>query len=272
MIDLMLAIACSSCVSLVMRWSEEKVNSETGMLTVNYLTCSICALLFCTDLGFDSASFLCGGTMGVLLVAGLVLLQFNIRRHGVILSSLYTRLGVIIPIVFAVFLFQEWPSAAQLLGIVLALMSVIFLNVRRGEKSGIGWSLILLLAANGTCDAMNKVFEAAGDPMYNGQFLLIAFSCALLFSVVRLLVFRDSLSFREALFGVMLGIPNYFSSRFLLYALQDIDAILAYPMYSVLTIIVITLLGIGIWHERVTKKTAAGMGGILLSIALMNMQ
>lgn len=28
--------------------------------------------------------------MGVLLVAGLILLQYNIHRHGVIVSSLYT--------------------------------------------------------------------------------------------------------------------------------------------------------------------------------------
>ena len=76
----------------------------------------------------------------------------------------------------------------------------------------------------------------------------------------------------RALAGVMLGIPNYFSSRFLLYSLQTLDAIIVYPMYSVLTVIVITLLGMGIWHERITKRTALGMLLILLSVAFMNVR
>ena len=43
-------------------------------------------------------------------------------------------------------------------------------------------------------------------------------------------------------------------------------------MYSVLTVIVIALLGMGIWHERITKRTALGMLLILLSLAFMNVR
>ena len=271
MIDLLTAIGCSACVSMVMRWSEGYVQDKTGMLAVNYMVCSLCALLCCSAIGFDVPSFACGALMGVLLVAGLILLQYNIHRHGVIVSSLYTRLGVIVPILFSIVLFDERPAVIQLLGIALAIVSIIFLNSRKGEK-GIGWSLILLLAANGTCDAMNKVYEAAGSPVYSGQFLMIAFVCAMLLSLFMLLTGNGRIGKREALAGVMLGIPNYFSSRFLLYSLQTLDAIIVYPMYSVLTVIVITLLGMGIWHQRITKRTALGMLLILLSVAFMNVR
>ena len=119
---------------------------------------------------------------------------------------------------------------------------------------------------------MNKVYETAGSPVYNGQFLMIAFVCAMLMSLFMLLTGNGRIGKREALAGVMLGIPNYFSSRFLLYSLQTLDAIIVYPMYSVLTVIVITLLGMGIWHERITKRTALGMLLILLSVAFMNVR
>lgn len=132
--------------------------------------------------------------------------------------------------------------------------------------------MIDLLAANGTCDAMNKVYETAGSPVYSGQFLMIAFVCAMLLSLFMLLTGNGRIGKREALAGVLLGIPNYFSSRFLLYSLQTLDAIIVYPMYSVLTVIVITLLGMGIWHERITKRTALGMLLILLSVAFMNVR
>ena len=271
MIDLLTAIGCSACVSMVMRWSEGYVQDKTGILAVNYMICSLCALLCCSAIGFDAPSFACGALMGVLLVAGLILLQYNIHRHGMIVPSLYTRLGVIVPILFSIVLFDERPAMIQLLGIALAIVSIIFLNSRKGEK-GIGWSLILLLAANGTCDAMNKVYETAGSPVYSGQFLMIAFVCAMLLSLFMLLTGNGRIGKREALAGVLLGIPNYFSSRFLLYSLQTLDAIIVYPMYSVLTVIVITLLGMGIWHERITKRTALGMLLILLSVAFMNVR
>ena len=90
MIDLLAAIGCSACVSMVMRWSEGYVQDKTGMLAVNYMVCSLFALLCCSAIGFDAPSFACGALMGVLLVAGLILLQYNIHRHGVIVSSLYT--------------------------------------------------------------------------------------------------------------------------------------------------------------------------------------
>ncbi len=269
MFYLLAAILCSACVSIVMRWSKEQVQQPTALLVVNYLTCTICALCFCTSFAMDGASFACGGIMGILLVAGLALLQYNIRIYGVIVSSLYTRLGVIVPILCSIVLFYETPVWTQCLGIFSALLSIFYLNHQK-EQQAVGISLLVLLLANGTCDAMNKVFEAIGDPLYNGQFLLIAFGSAWLLTICWTLKRKEKITKKEIFFGLLIGVPNYFSSRFLLYSLQEVQAVIAYPTYSVLTIIVITIFGLWLWHEQMTKKTVLGMIGILFSILLMN--
>ena len=208
--------------------------------------------------------------MGLLLVAGLALLQYNIHQHGVILSSLYTRLGVIVPIACSILLFHETLVWTQCLGILLAILSIIYYNQQK-EQRLFGVSLLLLLLANGTCDVMNKVFESIGNPHFNSQFLLIAFGSALLLSIVWLLKERGKITGKEIFFGLLIGIPNYFSSRFLLYSLQSVKAMIAYPTYSVMTIVIITLFGLFLWHEQITKKTVYGMMGILFSILLMNL-
>ena len=82
---------------------------------------------------------------------------------------------------------------------------------------------------------------------------------------------KEKIQGKELFFGLLVGIPNYFSARFLLYALQEVEAVIAYPTYSVFTIIVITLFGWLIWKERLTRQTLCGMTGIILSIALMNL-
>lgn len=138
MIDLLAAIGCSACVSMVMRWSEGYVQDKTGMLAVNYMVCSLFALLCCSAIGFDAPSFACGALMGVLLVAGLILLQYNIHRHGVIVSSLYTRLGVIVPILFSIVLFDERPAVIQLLGIALPSSRSSFSIPAKGRRASAG--------------------------------------------------------------------------------------------------------------------------------------
>lgn len=271
MFYLLAAIACSACVSIAMRWSEGHVSNSMGLLVINYLTCSLCAFCFCHTFAIDSASFLCGGIMGVLLVAGLALLQYNIHRHGVIVSSLYTRLGVIVPILFSILFFQELPTWTQAIGIGFAIVSILYFSHQKQQTVTFGLSLLILLIANGSCDAMNKVFEVVGDPIYNSQFLLIAFVCAMVFAFVLLTIKKEKIQGKELFFGLLVGIPNYFSARFLLYALQEVEAVIAYPTYSVFTIIVITLFGWLIWKERLTRQTLCGMTGIILSIALMNL-
>ena len=70
---------------------------------------------------------------------------------------------------------------------------------------------------------------------------------------------------------MLIGIPNYFSARFLLLALGSVDAVLAYPMYSVATIIVITLAGILAFHEQLSRKKAVALAMIVVAVCLLNM-
>ena len=74
----------------------------------------------------------------------------------------------------------------------------------------------------------------------------------------------------DLLFGIVIAIPNYFSSRFLLLALNHVDAVLVYPMYSVTTLVVITLAGILLFKEAFGKKKMAAMGMILAALCLLN--
>ena len=41
LLNLIIAVLSSTCVSLVMRWSEAHVSQKGGMLAVNYLTLSL---------------------------------------------------------------------------------------------------------------------------------------------------------------------------------------------------------------------------------------
>ena len=74
----------------------------------------------------------------------------------------------------------------------------------------------------------------------------------------------------EVMFGLLIGIPNYFSARFLLKAVENLPAVIAYPTYSVATIIVVTLAGCCIFKEKLGRKQWLGMAVILVALVLLN--
>ena len=74
----------------------------------------------------------------------------------------------------------------------------------------------------------------------------------------------------ELLYGALIGIPNFFSSRFLLGALGQIPAVVVYPTFSVATILLVTLTGVAAFKERLTAKQWIGLGVILVALVLLN--
>lgn len=53
---------------------------------------------------------------------------------------------------------------------------------------------------------------------------------------------------------MLIGAPDYFSSRFLLLSLSDVPAVIAYPIYSVGAIVLATLLAVWLFHERFSRR------------------
>ena len=278
MLNLLLAIASSALVSLTMRLSGWKVKNNTGMLCINYIMCTLLSWgyagfqsWFPTAPGLSLAAVL-GGINGVLYLAGFVLLQVNIRKNGVVLSSTFMKLGLLVSMLASVLFFREQPALWQWLGFFLAVAAIILINYQPGtEKAASKWGLILALLAGGTADAMSKVFEELGNPALSDHFLLYTFAVAFLCCVLVTAASRQGFPGKwEWLFGALIGIPNFFSAKFLLAALETVPAVIVYPVCSVGTILVVTLTGVLAFRERLKKRQWLALGMILVALVLLN--
>lgn len=278
MLYLLLAIASSALVSIIMRFSDRKVTGSIAMLTVNYVMCMVVSAaymgfgnLFPSSAGLPAA-LLMGSVNGILYLGGFVLLQINVRRNGVVLSSTFMKLGLLVSIAVSVLFFHEVPDAWQVIGFCLAIAAIVLINFKResGGQAGFKLGLILMLLAGGMGDAMAKVFEELGDPALEPHFLLYTFGVALILCTVLMLMKKQRPGKWEILFGLLIGVPNFFSARFLLGALEHIDAVIVYPVYSVATILVVSLTGVLVFRERLEKRQWIGMGLILIALVLLN--
>lgn len=277
MIYLLLATAFSALISLVMRLSENKITGRVSMLAANYITCF---LLGAFRTGFGNllpAGVPLGGTLGLGAISGLlyllgfVFLQMNIRRNGVVMSTTFMKLGLLVPMVMAVFVFGEIPAAVQILGFVLAVAAIVLIHFEKGQSTvAFKAGLILVLLAGGSCDAMAKVYEEIGNPALTNQYLAYSFGAAMILCVGLMLYKKERMGKWEILFGALIGVPNYFTVRFLLRSLEDIPAVIVYPTFSVAAILLVTLAGVALFRERLGKRQWLAMVIILGALVLLN--
>ena len=276
MLNLLLAIFSSAMVSITMRLSEAKVKNNIAMLMMNYVMCALLAWGYAgfTLPGAEGTPFMLGlgFVNGVLYLAGFVLLQYNIRVNGVVLSSTFIKLGLLVSMVVSVAFFGERPGAMQWLGFLLAVAAIVLMNFRPGEgKARSTAFLVLLLLAGGGGDAMSKVFEELGNPVLSDHFLFVTFLTAFLLCALPVFFGKEGKPGTwEVLYGLLVGIPNFFSAKFLLAALEDLAAVIVYPVYSVATILTVTLAGVLFFKETLQRKQWLALGMILLALVLLN--
>ena len=278
MIFLFLAISCSALISITMRLSTEKVTNNVSMLAMNYLMC-LCIAAGGTDVAdlFPAHASLpttlgMGAIHGILYLASFVLFQINVQQNGVVLSATFMKLGLLVPMAASILLFGETPAPPQVLGFFIAIVAIILINFDPGQSTmKFRAGLILLLLGGGCGDVMSKVFEYYGDTALSDQFLLYTFLVAFVLCTGLVIWKGEHPGRYEAVFGLLIGIPNFFSAKFLLKALDTVPAVIAYPTYSVATILVVTLIGVLLFKERLGKRQWLGLGIILVAMALLNM-
>ena len=279
MFYLLLAIASSATVSLLMRVTERHVRGSMVMFSANYAVCVAMSRLHMGNAGILAPesgmgwAVALGVVSGFLYLACFVLFQRSIHHNGVILSSAAMKLGsVLIPIVLAVLLFRERMGRAQLAGAAIAIAAVILMNLERGEvrRDGKRLWLVVLLLISGVTDTMVNVYDKTGAATLKNHYLFYTFLIALLTALTMALLKRQRPNPKDALCGVLIGIPNYYSSRFLLLALARMPAVVAYPVFSAGTIIAISAVGMLVFKETFSKQKKCALLMILAALVLLN--
>lgn len=278
MFYLIIAILFSSMLSLLMRFSEGKIKGNVAMLAMNYITCIVVSAfdtglgnIFTTQQGIRTALML-GVIGGFAYLSSFMLLQYNIQKNGVVLPATFMKLGLLVPVTVSLVVFKEAPSVVQAVGFVIAILAIVLINFEKGENSvDSKLALVLLLITAGMGDVMSKIHEEIGNPALADNFLMYIFVMAGILCVGVMLHKKQKIGKMEFIFGVLMGIPNYFSSKFLLVALNYLPAVIVFPTFSVGCIVVITLAGLLFFKEKLSKKQAVALCMIMTALAMLNM-
>ena len=120
---------------------------------------------------------------------------------------------------------------------------------------------------------MSKVYEELGVSALKNHFLLYTFMMAFALCVVVCLVKKQGVTKEDVGFGLVIGIPNFCSALFLLLSLADIPAMIgasAAIAVSVAAIVMVTLVGVIFFKEKLSRRQILSMFMIFAALVLLN--
>lgn len=293
MINLILAIICSSGNSLIMKFHEKRSENRVSLLLMNYVMAVIFggALVVKEIAHLDfhrmGTTPLLGMVNGFFYVSAFLFLQLSIRKNGATVSASMSHMGLLIPVLLSIVLFREYPGSTQWGGVILAVASLTVVSIPTGgfavgkrsraigassaEGTSYRWLLIPMLVCSGMADTMSKVFEAFCPHELEDFFISITFAMALVLCILAYFFSHEHMNRVDLVCGMLLGISNYLSTKFLIRAIYDIPAFISYIVFGLGVALFINGINWTVLHEKLTRRDYIGMVLSMGAIVLLNL-
>lgn len=273
MIYLFSSILCATALFLIFKLFEKNnVDNDRGIV-VNYIVASVLGFLFVPfekikDIPHQDWIFHAAVT-GALFLFLFRLIAITSQKIGISATTVANKMGVVIPVTAAVFLYNDTLTLLKVAGILLALAGV-YLSSRKDnslqvEKKYIFFPVILFIGS-GFSDTLIKYTEHF---YLNEENTLLFIPCLFGFSALTGLIdlaARGIFYFhrKNILWGIILGIPNYGSIYFLMKALKEMPSSVIFPVNNMGIVAASSIAAFFLFKENLSRTNWLG---ILISLA-----
>lgn len=278
MLDLALSVLCSSLIFVVFKLFSRFQIQTLHAIIANYITASVTGILLyenTVSVQEITHSKWFWGTLalGMFFIVVFRIMAQSSQENGVGVTSVATKMSLVIPVLFALIYYNDRLSFLQVIGILLALAAVYFSSIKKNSIKLNKKSLllpILVFLGSGIIDTSIKYLQETRlrteeFPIFSSTVFSAAAATGILFVGFRSFWHPPKIRFKDVIGGIALGIPNYFSIFFLLRALQNetMNSSSIFTINNVAIVMFSTLLGILLFKERLSAKN---WGGIVLAV------
>jgi drug/metabolite transporter (DMT)-like permease len=259
MIALFLTIICSSSIALILKYNDERNGNPLLLLAGNYFMAALISFGYVITDHHASVSVktvIFGVLIALLFVASFFAFAKSVSAAGTALATVSSRLSVVVPLLLSIIVFGEDPSKYQLMGIIIAIVTILlfYFSLRTDGSQKLHFIdyfyLLAVLFGIGLNDFAMKVFQQWRPQADKPYFMMIIFSAATIYTFIIIFIQKIPLNRIVLIRGGILGVPNMFSTFFILLALVQLPAIVVFPVTNI-GIILMTTLGAAIfWKEK----------------------
>jgi uncharacterized membrane protein len=235
-------------------------------IVMNYISCGLIGSLFADHTIFETKVwtmpwFGFALVLGFLFISIFFCIGLTAQKLGVSVSMVAAKLSVVIPVLIA-------------LAVYLMSRSSQSTENTKANKQFI-WLPLVVFAGSGAIDTLlnhlNRTFipPSTADQIVTTIFLN-AFVLGVLFLGFQLFTHKESLDGKSLLWGLLLGIPNYFSMYFLVKTLgQTQQASVVFPINNIAIVLLSSLLAFVFFKEKFNQLKLIGLALASIAIVLM---
>lgn len=288
MIHLILAILCSTAIFVVMRLFKRFELDNHQALAWNYAMAAGLGTLMSALNGpitFPASEpwFPLSLVTGFWFILSYVLMTVSSQQSGVTITSLSSKLSVVIPTLFGVIILKEQLGTIPAIGIVLALVALILVvgkEQNHDTKSKFSFLTILLPVSiffcTGIGDVLMKITETANTAQDMTPMIAFIYSVSFVFGVVLVAIDlirkKSKWQWKNAVGGIVLGVTNFFSTFFVYHAMRVFDNVVLFPIYNIGVVCLTALMGLLLFKEKLTWKNYLGLAIAIIAVILITVK
>jgi len=276
-----LSAGCSLIIAHLLKHSEQSKLRIFNVLTVNYAVAVIVAFgMRFLEKGFQWPQLpvwliILIIITGFLFIFNFVIYSKSIDNNGVAVSISAMRVSLLIPVFTSILFFGEWFTWSKSIGIILVITSLFLLIYSRpnlvSHTIGNRFYLIILFLVTGLGDAALKIFQAMGSTYLDKSvFMGFVFTIAFIFGMIWSLRGEgDIIKPSEIKMGLYIGVPNLFSSIFLIKALDYTSGSFVFSLVNTLIVLGGVIIGKVFWDDTITRRQYWGISLAIFAIVLL---
>ena len=217
---------------------------------------------------------------GAGMTAAAALLIESMKKTSLSISVILVNLNFIIPVILSAAFLQENAGWLQLIGMLLAVTAILWLNLKKDEdRTGLGFKLILpciACLANGMVNFSIKLHQSnMGGSYFRGFYGVMYLTAALLCLIISLILHKKQATANSdkkaspsviltsaAMLGICNGVCFYMTGLLA----GKMNAAAQFTIITAASILVSLLVGFIVQKEPITKKTAVSFLFCLVAI------
>ncbi|WP_178985743.1 DMT family transporter [Winogradskyella helgolandensis] len=282
MIYLLLSVLSSTAIFVLFKlFSKYKIDTLQAIV-INYATAFGFGLIF-NDAKINISEiiqthwFIAAIGLGFLFIAIFNVMALTAQKNGLSVASVASKMSLIIPVIFGVYVNNESTETQKLIGIALALVAVYLTSIKQKDNTIVTKSIylpIILFFGSGIIDTSVNHFAPKGNiPLFLSSIFGIAALIGISLIAYKYITTDKNFQIKSVPFGILLGIANYGSMYFLLLALrvENTESSNIFTINHIAILALSTLIGLVLFKENISRKNWIGIILALISIVLVTL-
>jgi len=281
-LSLFISIIATSILFNIFKFFEKYKVVSLNAIIVNYMVASSLAFIIPEEIKpFDyvihQSWFPISILLGFMFVVLFQVMAYSSQKIDISTTTIANKITFIFPTIMGILFYSEDWNYLKLIGFIVAITSIILSveNKRKFPKTKSYLVIMALFFGGGILESLLSycqkfLIQPFDTSIFFGYLFLFAFLFGLLILIWNIKKGNKGPSKKDIFWGLILGVPNYFSMYFLLESLNELPSSTVFPIANMGVILCSTITSVLLFRERISRKKSIALLCSILAILLIS--